>query len=228
MRPDDIITRQWILNLAVDHPVPLWLLFPAVNAEALNVRIIPGFASEDYAEALRKLLGDQMIEISDRESTSLPDLPTVIHRLQGMSGDRRPPWEWHKIPGVQVSFALTARGGEMWERLANPDWGRLINENSDLTSCELISSNRDLLMAYIGWYPEIHPHSIVWDTIELVVRTDFPILYWKRLPTVYHVLCQLGTVKPRWGCPAPLWFRAWREATMSWCTAPWDLPGWRV
>jgi hypothetical protein len=47
---------------------------------------------------------------------------------------------------------------------------------------ELISPNRDLLIAYMGWYQEVNHEEIHLDTIKWETHADHEVLYWKRLP----------------------------------------------
>ena len=64
MLPDDFLVKYWVLNLAVEFRVPLWLLFPVIGAESLNVKEIPVIAAEDYVAALQELLREHMIQMS--------------------------------------------------------------------------------------------------------------------------------------------------------------------
>src|SRR5437867_8317137 len=59
---DDLI-RHWLLNLAVDSPMSVGMLFPAVDGEALNVYTLPGRSSEDYARGLTELFDAGMIKL---------------------------------------------------------------------------------------------------------------------------------------------------------------------
>ncbi len=224
--PSDEIVKHWLLNLAVSFPIPLWRLYPVVRVEGLNVKELPGFTAEDYAEALRGLFSDQMVRISDPEGPRMPDWTDTIRLLQHLPV--APPWDMAKSPGGQINFELTPRGGMAWEVAACPDWTHILIESSDLKSCELLSPDRNLLMAYLGWYPEIHDQAIVLETVELTHRTDFPILYWKRLPSVYNAVFQLKppTDGPQRATPLSSfpWFRDW--AALKWHRDPWDLPHW--
>jgi hypothetical protein len=225
-QPSDAIVRHWVLNLAVNFPVPLWQLYPVVRVETLNVKEIPGLAAEDYLAALQELLKCQLIQISRPEGARAPDWANMIKFLKLLPVAPSP--EMAKMPGGQISFELTPRGGATWESLADPDWNHILIESSDLESCELLSPDRNQLMAYMGWYRELHDRAIDLRTVKLTHRTDFAILYWKRLASVYHASFQLKSPtmgrrsgEPLWSFP---WFREW--AALRWHRDPWDLPGW--
>src|SRR5207249_1289788 len=133
-----------------------------------------------------------------------------------------------------VYLQLTALGGEAWERLAEPDWGKFISASSTPSTpqCEewtgdLVSADRDLLIAYMGWYPEVREEQIKLETIRWQTHSDFEILYWKRLPFVYHASFQSASAEARWNSyREPQWFRDWWVSTSCWYKKPWELPNW--
>jgi len=219
------VACHWLLNLAVEQPIWLDLLFPIVETQALNVKAIPGFDAEDYAKCLNELLNLGMVKLSTVDPTQ-SDIHEIIERLMNLPGDLPPTWLRRRIPGIQVSFELTALGGETWERFSEPDWAHIVVERRDATSSELISPDRHKLMAYMGWYPEIHHEKILCETVEWHTQTRFPILYWRRLPFVHHASFKVVSAEARWGVAAPAWFREWQFASTSWHKDPWDLPGW--
>ena len=91
----------------------------------------------------------------------------------------------------------------------------------------MISANRDLVIAYMGWYPEVNREQIQLETIKWQTHTDFDVLYWKRLPFVYHASFQVQPAEARWnGYREPQWFHDWWVSTCSWHKKPWELPNW--
>src|SRR6516164_9126518 len=109
----DPIAKHWILNLAVNFPVPLYLLYPVVRVESLNVKRIPGFSPDDSIAALRELIDEKMIRISDAGSEVPADWDNIKASLQ----------QSPSAPlGAISTFELTPSGGEAWENLADPDW----------------------------------------------------------------------------------------------------------
>jgi hypothetical protein len=227
MLPIDVIANHWLLHLAVHHRVPLRLLFPAVQCEALNVRGIPGLVSADYAAAAQRLLDEQALEIVNNDSSVRTDLTCVIEELNRAHDARFQRGERREIPVTDVALGLTPQGGAIWERLAEPHWDRLVVESSDYSSCELASPDRNTLMAYMGWYSEIHRESLIdLATVQLTVQSEYPILYWKRAPSVYCAAFNLRPSEPRrepgGSVRSQVWFREW----LKWCKDPWDLSGW--
>ncbi len=127
---------------------------------------------------------------------------------------------------MQVSFKLTALGGAAWEKVAEADWQHMVYDCGDLSHEELISASRDRLIAYMGWYPEIYRKRIQLETVTWQMHTEFEVLYWKRLPFVYHVSFGAQSANPRWRGTEPKWFSDWRSRVLSWHKEPWDLPDW--
>ena len=77
-------------------------------------------------------------------------------------------------PSLQSDFKLTAIGGEAWERVASPEWERFITGyttpppygETGASEGELISPSRDLLLAWMGWYPEVNHEKILIETVK--------------------------------------------------------------
>jgi len=243
------LIEHWLLNLAVEHPVSLGLLFPEAEVQGLNVRPVPGCSSEDYARSLFDLFVAERIELDSEfpedDVRSRSGVSTLLDRFRRLS--REDSIVRHLIPRDRpssgstgqhhhrrrVHFQLTARGGEAWEKTAEPDWRRFVcvstysAPNGKSATGELISADRDLLLAYMGWYPEVNREQIQLDTIKWQTHTDFEILYWKRLPFVYHASFQVRPAEARWnGYREPEWFRDWWFSTSSWHKEPSQLPNW--
>jgi hypothetical protein len=175
-RSDEVL-RHWLLNLAVESHVRLVRLFPEVEEEGLNARKIPGCKAYDYVEGLQQLFDLGMIRFT---SESLRDqvetrssVTQVLERLLKLADDKSIPsnkWmkshERYRTPGMQVDFKLTEEGGAAWEETAEPNWGRFISvgtygaTGSQSEAGELISADRDLVVAYMGWYPEVNGEQI--------------------------------------------------------------------
>lgn len=224
--PNDTMARQWVLNLAVEFPTPLWQLYPVVRTQVLNVKEIPGFAPGKYAAVLQELLNDQMVQLSDAEGASPADLGRTLAALAQLPV--APSWEMARMPGGRICFELTPRGGAAWESLAEPDWAHILVESSDLECCDLFSPDRNQLMAHMGWYSDARGQAIDLETVQVSARTDFSILYWKRLPSVYHASFRFKPRSKDGERGKPLysfsWFKDW--AALRWHRDPWDLPSW--
>src|SRR5207244_3369822 len=88
-------------------------------------------------------------------------------------------YELRRLPGMQVCFELTPLGGEAWEKVAQPNWMRYRTAStvfpvigSKTGECELISADRDLMIAYMGWYPEVSGEQIQMETVTWQTHTD--------------------------------------------------------
>jgi hypothetical protein len=237
--PADMMVKHWLLNLTVESPVWLSQIFPLVDSEGLNVKPVPGCHAADYANGLIELFDSDMIlfssEVPGDEVQSRSGIRLILARFLkrasddpelNQQGHLRPVHERNRLPDMQVSFKLTARGGEAWESIAESDWNNILTVSMDRDSGDLCSPNRDLLMAYMGWYQEIGQQRIPPETINWQTHADFEILYWKRLPLVYHTSFTLEPAEPRWSNREPKWFREWSISAMTWHKKPWDLPGW--
>lgn len=238
----DMMIKHWLLNLAVEYPVWLGHLFPAIDCEALNVKSVPGSDGQDYARNLIELLDSDMIRLSsevtgdDVESKS--GVERILDRFLKLAnedpalrhqGHLRPTYERSHLSGMQVSFKLTERGGDAWERMAEPDWNHILIARVNSKSGDLFSPDRHLLMAYMGWYQEIEQQRIRLEAITWQTHSDFEILYWKRLPLVYQASFSVqsteGHAGPKWSS-VPKWFREWYFSAITWHKQPWELPGW--
>lgn len=235
----DMMVKHWLLNLAVESPVWLSQIFPLIDSEGLNVKPVPGCNAADYARNLIELFDSGMIllssEVPEDDVQSRPGVELVLARFLKPASDdpklnqqdRLPPiHERNRLPGMQVSFKLTARGGEAWESAAEPDWNNILTVSMDHDSGDLYSPHRHLLMAWMGWCQEIGQQWIPAETINWQTHADFEILYWKRLPLVYHASFTLQPAGPRWSNQEPKWFREWYISAITWHKKPWDLTGW--
>src|SRR6266849_2582850 len=238
----DEVIRHWLLNTAVEFGVPLTCLFPEIS-QGLNVKPIPGCSSEDYAGGLIELFNSSMITLSSefpeddvttragvsRIFDHFLALPEDYKRIRHLRPSDPGSLTIDRNPAMQVDFKLTELGGEAWEKVAEPDWRRFFTQFSDYETGELTSPDLNLLMARMGWFRELSGERIQPDTITLQTHSDYPILYWKRLPHVYQAAFSVEAAKPQWAnghSGEPKWFREWWSSIGSWHKEPWDLPNW--
>jgi hypothetical protein len=159
-------------------------------------------------------------------------LPTNFQQV-GYSGEPRQ--KFRLDPKARVYFKLAASGGEAWERLAEPEWERFVSATATFPAYgesgpaegELISADRDVLLAWMGWYPEVRREKILIETVKWQTQTDFEALYWKRLPFVYRATFEVEIAKERWNShKIPHWFWDWWTRSLHWYKQPWELPDW--
>jgi hypothetical protein len=151
-------------------------------------------------------------ETHDDDTATHPGFVAILERFMALLEDgsqvqrselgKRPKVHFTPNPAWQVNFELTPIGGDLWERVAKPDWSRLLIERSDFEVADFYSVNRDLLTAYMGWFAEINEARILPDTVEWRTRADSEIVYWKKLSLVHHAFCRLEvkapTNTPKW------------------------------
>jgi len=241
----DKLMRHWLLDIAVEFPRSLVLLFPFVEGEALNAKTIHGQQPESYAKGLINLFENGLIRFSsdvpgDEVQTSA-GVERLLERFVRLSKDdsllRREgqllsTYQRRHIKELQVSFELTSEGGRVWESDAEPNWDRCFTQSTGDADCELVSSNLDRIMAVIGWFPEIVGGRVDVNSIRIQRLDDSPILYWKHLPSVFKANFAFDKTDPRWSSDGPAWprepkwFHDWRVATASWYRKPWEMPAW--
>jgi len=242
---EDLI-QHWLLNAAIGYRCPLLYILPKVRGMTLNAIEVPGCRAEDYAEGLRNLYvsGHVLFTSKDPQDDvqSVSGIAAILSRFLGYSiepseerdarAERQVDPQVAKIP--RIEFALTESGGALWESIANPDWGRFYGELSDYEAGEMVSPDLTLLMARMGWSSELlGDRTIEIQSIELEKHSDFPILYWKKLPHVYRATFKCHLAEARWKQPAhadhpiePDWFREWWPTTVTFYMKPWELPDW--
>ena len=229
------VLQQWLLNLAIDFPVPLRLLAPVLNgrdseATALNVKSLRGFTLEDGMSRLVELAETGFVEFTHttEQGNSRMIAPTEILPLMSR-------------PGIEseLSFKLTHAGGGTWESVAEPRWHEMDDgfatlryENDEIAGYDwtLFSQNRDRLMAVIGWWLMFNSDQINLDSIAWTLTKDHEVKYWKHLPNVHVVTFHswaTGPSMPAWRRGmTPEWFTSWKTAKSSWYRHPWEMEGW--
>ena len=238
----DEIVKQWLLTSAVKFPRRLGYIFPIIEDLALNMREVPGCGQEDYAKGLLALFDAGMIRFSSGQSAhtieTRTDICKILDHLLSLNPDdptaqvvrylkRGSPKAVEKVvrdPSLSVTFELTELGGEAWEKFAEPDWTRFLDQLSDLTdegAGEMTSPDLTLIMAYMGWFPPFADHRVKPETVKVEQVADYPILYWKRLPYVYRATFKFEKANLKWqkgGINELTWFREWWQTTTK-CTS---------
>lgn len=243
--PIDKLMRHWLLDIAVEFPRCLVLLFPFVEGEALNAKTIHGQRPESYAKGLIELFEGGLIRFSSDvpgdEVRTLAGVKRILERFVGLSKDdsilRRErqflsSYQRRHIKELQVSFELTSEGGRVWESDAEPTWGRCFTQSTSDAHCELVSQDLDRIMAVIGWFPQIAGGRVDMNSIQIQKLDDYPIVYGKHLSSVFKANFVFDKVDQQsrgdstaWS-QEPKWFHRWRVATASWYRKPWEMPEW--
>ena len=111
-RPSDAQKRtemmnHWLLNTAVEFPVPILYFFPKVS-QALNVKPMPGCTSEDYARGLIGLFDLGMITFSSK--TPGDDTANRAGILQILKRSQELPIEDGTLPSYKKASAFRHGG----------------------------------------------------------------------------------------------------------------------
>ena len=247
MEPNREIVRHWILNLAIEGSRKISDFVPHVFGEHLNVLPVSGAAPHHYSDAFFSLFDEGLVHCfrdeDDEQGKIAVDrafvesvlnarlrFPQVTSRrrlrVPGPVGSANPDLEWR----------LTSVGGKEWERLAQPNWERFVfmlfaplSAEGSAKGGDAWSANLDSLMTELGWCREFNGEEVDRQSLRVEVLRDYPIVYWRTLPIVYH-----ATFLSKWGRdetdflrnPRADWFRDWWISRRAWYREPWALPAW--
>jgi hypothetical protein len=70
------------------------------------------------------------------------------------------------------------------------------------------------------------------NSIQIQKLDDYPIFYWKHLPSVFKANFAFNKADPRLSGDGPAWprepewFHEWQASTTSWYRKPWEMPEW--
>jgi len=137
----DAVIRHWLLNLAVEIPLDLRRILPAVQAQGLNVLAVPGCEERDYAGSVIQLHESGMIELSSKDATddvnSSDGVAQILDRFINLPKYDPDTSPRHLDPvdklrsALQVTYKVTESGGREWEHCAKPDWDHFVNGSDD-------------------------------------------------------------------------------------------------
>jgi hypothetical protein len=242
---EDLI-KHWLLNSAVVFPRPLLHVLPVLRGITLNAKEIPDCRPEDYARGLLELFRSGHLVFTSKNTEddvqSSGGVDAILKRFlsypvelvpeRRVTKKAQPPRPTLKVP--RVEFALTELGGALWESAANPKWEHFYEQSSDYQTGDAVSPDLTLLMARLGWFPELSSDQrIDIESLSVEEHTDYQILYWKKLPHVFRATFKCHRSEARWkqqgrtGYPLePEWFRRWWPSTVRFYTHPWELLEW--
>jgi hypothetical protein len=238
------VVQHWLLNLAIEVPCSLGTIFPSVEEEYLNVKKIAGCKPEEYGESLLELFEEGLIILkSDFAGDNVDNkdgVAQIVERFVRLPKDAREVrYASRKVNSdsarktpERARFEVTKAGGEEWERRAEPDWNHYFDQRGDQSDCEVVSQNRDLVMAVLGWFPELGGGRVDVNSIQIQKLDDYPIFYWKYLPSVFKANFAFNKADPRLSGDGPAWprepewFHEWQASTTSWYRKPWEMPEW--
>lgn len=233
------LIQHWILNIAIEFHRRLSDFVPFVESESLNVKEVPGATPNDYAAAFLALLDagfvcaypfDTDAGVEDQAKMDRSVVEEILEKRlqlpQVTSKNRVRGGQPSKSALPDLRWRMTTLGGEVWERLAKPDWNHYASTLTDNHLGDIRTTNRDLLMAELGWYRELNSVKVDQTTIMVEALRNHSITYWKTLPLVYHATFSCTPDPDARPTDWPRWFRDWWLSQNQWCKKPWELPDW--
>jgi hypothetical protein len=208
--------------MVVQHSFPLHYFLPCVRSEHFNASEIPGFQIEDYAKLIESALEEGLLQLEHDEKTlDLLEARSAVNvHARGLRSESD---DWFNV-------LLTPLGGEAWERMGNPDWDRflfysvLVPDKELRVSATLASRNKDLLMAYLGWFERLESADVNWETLRIETHSNYAVTYWKRLDGVHEATFDgIYHLPERY---APAFVSDWMHSLSKWRLRPWDRPDW--
>ena len=215
---------HWLLELIIIRPAPVSWLLPVFNARRNDVQI-PRYRNDDYARLIVSALETGLIELVSGDRTLVLD--DAMRAIFGLSqGSLR-----EKAGGVVMR--MTANGGKRWEALAEPVWDRFVKSELTYLSADLddlrvsgllASTNRDVVIGYLGWLERLESVDIQWDSLAMATHSDYWATYWKVIADVHEA--NFGAIRRKTdrSVPAPVW--GWKMALSRWHIEPWHRPDW--
>jgi len=242
----EAVLKQWLLNLAINFPVPFSCLSKALNhndreSNSLNVKPLQGFTFVQAGHKLTELAEVGLLAFTQPigQYESQPIGASELRSLLNQENTQQ------KLRNF--CFKLTPAGGSAWEREAMPRWFDM-EDGSGIPCCTnegpshgdlvgwdwtLFSQNREHLMATLGWWSTgAHKRHEYIDlrTIELTLADEYEVRYWKRLPSVYVVTFHSWVIAPAMTVwpdgHVPRWRIDWEIARQKWYRNPWEMEGW--
>lgn len=216
---------HWLLELMVINPLPLAWVLPNFDKQHTNSLPVPGYKPEDYARLLVSALREGSIELLSDDRTLGVDQAVATVTAVGEHKLERP------VNGSMLR--LTAAGGRVWEKLAEPRWDRFFkfeltyisSEPDDLRVSGLLASeNRDAVIAYLGWFERLESVDVRWDTLTLETCANYEATYWKTLPDMHEATFDGLRQETDRLAPSPVW--EWKMSLGNWHVKPWDRPDW--
>ena len=188
--------EYWLLTNAVEYGLPLRVLtlpeWPQDDPYTATIDIVlnkrgHGLDRYELARTLYRLSERGWIALSRDFRRQIPAYPgqSEMQRILDEKG----------LFDEGVYYKLTARGGEIWESFARPEWDRYISRNDesdeDPTISEVIGFSEKSLkryMASIAHETPIEAGSEIYDELR-----SWHATYWRRCPPVSAVAIVVTT-----------------------------------
>lgn len=218
----------WLLDTVVEHPYSVsWLaITPQSDLERAFNRDHHNMSLEQLIDRLQHLTGTGLLRLyDDRDEQRTPVLAT--HAMRTAIIANTPP----------LIYALTQRGGQIWESVSSPQWHRYIDGPSRAIPSDpdadwdnnLSGPTRERIELYIHMlFPShIYPEVITEESLRWDVHHPWQVTYWKTLPQGYTLHFKTRTLDvERWErAPSAEWRKQY-DALTQWYT-PWfvSFPG---
>lgn len=185
------LAERWVLEYVVETRYPVDWFGVATDSEfkRLTNGELAGLQVDELREALVRLASAGMVEVGNSTASgwhAVPSLdePALRAAITGSS---------------PLTFGLTPLGGNRWESLAHPDWGRYVRARyARSLGGEVIAQDRDLAESWIRWH-QFYPPGFVAVPGSLVAGEIVPwqATYWKNLPCGWRITFQYEWVSDR-------------------------------
>jgi hypothetical protein len=169
--------EYWLLETAVEVPIPICWLDWAEMEEALN-KSGHGMSRSLLIETMRKLFKEGLITAhrfgkwNDAFELSPVEIETALNEKQNIK---------------EHFYRLTKKGGIYWEAFARPNWnlyvsaGYEIPEENNIWTGEIACANKGHLEGYFRLLSH-HDYDVDENTIQWDVFGPWDATYWKELP----------------------------------------------
>lgn len=205
--------EYWLLSYVVTARDTLGWIIPE-SLEFIERRP-PGFTDKEIANAFERLFrrGDILAFRPVRPPTGR-EPRFVPSRAEIDAGLRNE---------LAIYYELTPKGGDLWERVAAPDWDRFLSVRggSRKEGVWAASQNREILERYLAYLPHKWREFPVWGSEMWETVVPWQATYWKTLPLGHAVRFQIRRprrIARRTEVTVPQYVEEWFEQVKAWYT----------
>jgi hypothetical protein len=172
-------SEYWLLDLVCRGSFPLHLLTHP-DLELIANRDSHGLSSSELLNTLHKLFqeGSLICIKHPHDETVIEVIPTYQEIDTALA----------KQDSIQ--YKLTAKGGEQWELLSNPDWDWFIGDSYFKKEITIEARYIQTAEQYIKIVPYFDGTEVIPKSIKSKILNPWQVTYWKILPEGYELSAQ--------------------------------------